>query len=249
MFGIAVLIGCALAFGCCAVFLVNYYRSEQPEDTFLPKSLTSSPTVDPPPTNDDVVDSSNAVVLSSLLPHQFIVLDLETTGLNPLTDEIIEFGAILVSLDTETHPSFQCLVRPLKKVPRRITEITGITQEMVDKDGRDAFDAFARFVEFIGDLPIVTYNADFDMGFLYSAAKKHGIKLTNRYTCALKRARRAWPDLPSHRLAYIAEVAGIPCDDSHRALGDCKRALTIFMYATSTLNCKVRWSKPSFDAN
>lgn len=190
------------------------------------------------------VDSSNAVILSSLLPQQFIVLDLETTGLNPLKDEIIEFGVIRVSLDSNTHDTFQTLVKAERKVPQEITYITGITQEMVDREGIELRDALAQFVEFIGELPIVTFNAEFDMGFVYSAARKHGIKINNRYTCALKRARRAWPDLPSHRLAYLAEVGKLPNDSPHRALGDCVRAMIIFTSATSKLNQKVRWSKP-----
>lgn len=218
-------------------------RSSEPENVSNPSSVTPPPEVSlvgPP----KLIDSPKPVVISSLLPQQFIVLDLETTGLNPLVDEIIEFGAIHVSLDSDTHKSFQTLVKPKRKVPRKITEITGITQEMVDTEGIELIDALTEFIEFIGDLPIVTYNAEFDMGFIHNAARGQGIIINNRYACALKRARRAWPTLPSHRLAYLAEVGGLPNDDAHRALGDCMRALTVFVSATTILNQKVRWSKP-----
>ena len=115
---------------------------------------------------------------------------------------------------------------------------------MLDNEGIELSTALAQFVEFIGELPIVTYNAEFDMGFVYSAARKQGIKINNRYTCTLKRARRAWPDLPNHRLAYLAELGKLPQAVSHRAVGDCQCALVVFISATSKLNQKVRWSKP-----
>lgn len=183
------------------------------------------------------------VNIFTLLPEKFIVLDLETTGLNPYKDEIIEFGAIRVSLDSDTHPGFQTLVKPQGIVSKKITEITGITQEMLDRDGIALTDALSQFVEFIGDLPLVTYNAEFDMGFLHNACQRNNIAIRNRYTCALKRARRAWPNLPSHRLADIAKVMELSDKDSHRALGDCRRTLIVFVEATREVGTKIRWSK------
>jgi DNA polymerase III epsilon subunit family exonuclease len=170
------------------------------------------------------------------------MLDLETTGLSPRTDEIIEFGAIKVSLDSNTHPSFHTLVKASRKLPRKIVEITGITQEMVDADGIELNDALKQFISFVGDLPIVTYNAEFDMGFIHNAAKRCGICVENKYACALKRARRAWPGLPSYRLAYISELMSLSDGDQHRALADCQRAVNVFLVSTMKLNQKVRWS-------
>jgi DNA polymerase-3 subunit epsilon len=180
--------------------------------------------------------------LSTLLPPQFIVFDSETTGLNPILDEIIEVGAIRVTLGSDNHDGFQTLVKPRKKVPRRITEITGISQEMVDSEGLTLADVLLQFIEFIQELPLITFNAEFDMGFLWNAAKSHGFVINNRYTCALKRARRAWPGLESYRLVDLAKIGGLPDDDTHRALGDCRRAAIIFTSATSTLGQKVRWT-------
>lgn len=183
--------------------------------------------------------------LTDMLPHEFVVLDLETTGLDSSRDEIIEFGAIRVTLNSQTHKAFQTLVKPVKRIPTKITKITGISQEMVEQDGLPLQVALRDFVEFIGDLPLVTFNAEFDMGFLLSAARQHGLTIANRYTCALKRARRAWPGLPSYRLVDLAKRGHLECDDAHRALGDCTRALIVFTAATSQLGQKVRWTKPS----
>jgi len=62
-----------------------------------------------------------------LLPEEFVVLDLETTGLDPIEDEIIEFGAIRVNIRSDTHDTFQELVKPERRIPRNIAQITGIT--------------------------------------------------------------------------------------------------------------------------
>jgi DNA polymerase III epsilon subunit family exonuclease len=181
--------------------------------------------------------------LSEFLPCEFVVLDLETTGLNSERDEIIEFGAIRVTLGADRQPTFQCLVRPARKVPAKITRITGITQTMVESEGLGPEIALRQFLEFIGDLPLVTFNAEFDMGFLQSAARKQGVTITNSYACALKRARRAWPGLQSYKLVDLAVLGNLSVDDAHRALGDCNRALIVFVSATQKLGQKVRWTK------
>lgn len=180
----------------------------------------------------------------SMLPEQFIVLDLETTGLSPDRNEIIEVGAIRVHRDSDHHEVFQTLVKPKKKVPRRITEMTGISQSMVDGEGDQLEVALADFIDFIQDLPLVSFNADFDMRFLRHAAKRHGLVIKNRYTCALQLSRRAWPGLSSYRLAELAKMGNLPGDDAHRALGDCERAMVIFVAAASEVGKNIRWSVP-----
>lgn len=183
-------------------------------------------------------------VCPSGLPRDFVIVDLETTGLDPVIDEIIEVGAIRTSSETGARTTFQALVRPERRVPRHITKMTGISQAMVDCEGRRISDVLAEFIGFIQDLPLVTFNASFDMGFLQSAAKKNGVAINNRYTCALQMARRAWPELPSHRLADLARIRNLPNDDTHRALGDCTRALLIFTAAASACGGKIRWTTP-----
>ncbi len=179
---------------------------------------------------------------SPFLPEHFIFLDLETTGLSPEVDEIIEIGAIRFSLDQIDQVTFSTLVKPVNQIPRRITEITGITQRMINEDGVPLAEALSRFVEFIGDLPLVTFNADFDMGFLWSAARRHGLAIENRYACALKLARRAWPGLQSYRLVDLAKIGNLSDEDTRRALGDCKRSAIIFASAVSRIGEEIRWS-------
>lgn len=179
---------------------------------------------------------------SPLLPEHFVFLDLETTGLSPDVDEIIEIGAIRFNRDGLYHATFSTLVKPEKLIPSRITEITGITQLMINESGIPLAEALSGFVEFIGDLPLVTFNAAFDMGFLWNAAKQQGFAIENRYACALQLSRRAWPGLPSHRLVDLAKIGNLSDEDTHRALGDCKRAAIIFASAVGTIGEQIRWS-------
>jgi DNA polymerase III epsilon subunit family exonuclease len=184
----------------------------------------------------------SSTVYKSTLPTQFIVLDLETTGLSPERDEIIEVGAIRTNRDTGARTAFQKLVKPDIRVPKHITEITGISQTMVEIEGRPLKEVLTEFIEFIQDLPLVTFNASFDMSFLQNAAKRHGLVIDNPYTCALQMARHAWPELPSHRLVDLARIRNLPDDDNHRALGDCKRALLIFTAAAHVCGGRINWT-------
>lgn len=213
-------------------------------DAPTPRLPTIRPIEPPtPPTALEQLSQPRALDLS-VLPPEFVVLDLETTGLSPERDEIIEIGAIRVLRDSDHHMSFQALVIPENGVPERITEITGITPQMIRDKGTGLSDVLTEFVRFIGDLPLVTFNAAFDMGFLHNAANKHGIKISNRYTCALQMARRAWPGLQSYRLVDLAAIGLLDDDDTHRALGDCKRTVTIFGTAASHIGQPIVWDWP-----
>lgn len=170
------------------------------------------------------------------LPDRFVVFDLETTGLDANKHEIIEIGAIRVSKESINHESFQTLVKANKKVPKRIIELTGISQEMLDRDGEPLDQALREFSEFVGDLRLVSFNAEFDMAFLNAALATCGhSNFGNPVSCALKMARRAWPNRKSYRLADIAKDGNLDASDSHRALGDCKRALAVYCTAASIL--------------
>jgi DNA polymerase III epsilon subunit-like protein len=87
----------------------------------------------------------------------------------------------------------------------------------------------------------------FDIGFLLSAANKNGHVITNRYCCALRLARRAWPGLPSYRLSELAKRGKLSGEDTHRALGDCKRTLIIFTAAASEVGSRIKWTTPNLE--
>ncbi len=171
----------------------------------------------------------------SFLPKKFIIFDLETTGLDPLKHEILEIGAIRVNRDSDIHETFQQLLKPRKKIPARATAINGITQEMVDKEGKELSEVINDFIEFIADHRLVAFNADFDMGFIKTAALKHGHEINNDYSCALKMSKRAWPGLKSYKLESLAKRGNLSTKGNHRALKDCELTALIYMTAAATL--------------
>jgi DNA polymerase III epsilon subunit family exonuclease len=177
--------------------------------------------------------TSSAVDLS-VLPAHFIVLDLETTGLDPERHKIIEIGAIRVNRDSTRHDTFRALIKIQGTVPAKITNITGITTEILAADGEVIETALPQFIEFIGDLRLVTFNAPFDIGFLGAAARAQGLTIKNPCSCALDMARRAWPGRKSYKLSALTKNLGAG-KQNHRALDDCQLALTVYGAAASKL--------------
>lgn len=176
------------------------------------------------------------------VPESFVVFDLETTGLDPEGNEIIEIGAIRVDRHANTQETFRVLVRPQHEVPRYITGLTGITQDMLNRDGIRLDDALEQFLQFVGELPLVSYAAGFDMAFISKAMQQRQPHwaMKNPVTCALKLSRLAWPYLPSFRLADVADSGAQYAEPPHRALGDCERALLVYLAAVRELNMNER---------
>ncbi len=179
--------------------------------------------------------SASAPIDISHLPDQFVVFDLETTGLDASKHQIIEIGAIRVNRSSDTHDTYQNLVRAKRKLPKKIVELTGITDELLKSDGVPLEDALNAFADFLGDLRLVSFNADFDLAFLHNAATEHGLEFRNPTSCALKMARRAWPKRASFRLNDLARDGNLSMSNQHRALGDCERALHVYIAAASKL--------------
>jgi DNA polymerase III epsilon subunit family exonuclease len=171
----------------------------------------------------------------SILPEQFVVVDLETTGLDSEKHEIIEIGAVRVNRDSDVHDTFQVLVKPKRKISKKITEITSITQDMLEKDGQSLDSAMSEFVAFIGDNRLVSFNAEFDMAFLQNASSQFGLTLENPTSWALKMARRAWPGRKSYRLVDLAKAGGLSVVGAHRALHDCRLTITVYTAAAVKL--------------
>ena len=180
--------------------------------------------------------SDKEQISTSHLPDSFIVFDLETTGLDAKNEEIIEIGAIKFTKGFLNHQTFQVLIKSNRNIPKKITEITGITQLMVETEGEPLADALKQFNDFIGDLRLVTFNAEFDMAFLRVAYQKEGLgKIFNPVSCALKMAREAWPGRKSYKLESLAIDGGFDDGTSHRALEDAKRALIVYTAAVARL--------------
>jgi DNA polymerase III epsilon subunit family exonuclease len=171
----------------------------------------------------------------SVLPEVFIVADVETTGLNPEKDEIIEIAAIKVNRDSDLHQSFVALVKSTKPIPKKITKITGISQEMLDSEGQSIESAMHEFLDFIGDLRLVFYNAPFDISFLEKAASRINRTLPNQISDALKMARKAFPNQRNYKLSALAKTGNLDACGAHRALKDCRMTMVIYAAAARRL--------------
>jgi DNA polymerase-3 subunit epsilon len=171
----------------------------------------------------------------AFLPEQFVIVDLETTGLDAALHDIIEIAALKVQRDPELHTTFTALVKPAHTVPSEITALTGITQAMLDQQGQHRAEVMAAFLDFVGEARLVFFNAPFDGAFLAKAANHIGRTMDNPVSCALAMARRAWPGLRSYTLVALAQRHGLDTLGHHRALTDCALTLPIYCAATTQL--------------
>ncbi|MEG1564965.1 MAG: exonuclease domain-containing protein [Bacteroides sp.] len=154
------------------------------------------------------------------MPDDYVVIDIETTGIYPDEHEIIELAAIKVS-DNKPVSEFQSLVNPRCKIDAFISKLTGITNDMVlEKPYIE--DILPTFLAFLGDSHYVGHNVHFDINFIYDNAIRCRLPVpTNDLTNTVRLARRAFPDLPNHKLDTVAERCGVSAEGHHRALADC----------------------------
>lgn len=155
-----------------------------------------------------------------LFPEDYTVVDIETTGFDPMFDEIIEVAGIKYRGRNEVG-RFQSLVKPDDGIPDYITALAGITNEMV-ADAPGIEDVLPRFLEFIGEDIVVGHNVHFDVNFLYDYAEDFELKpFSNDLVDTLRLSRRLYPELQSHKLSALAAHFGVEPDGEHRALADC----------------------------
>ncbi len=156
---------------------------------------------------------------------ELVFFDLETTGLDPEQDDIIEIAAV-ISKNGVVIREFQCLVKTDKVLSPKIVEITNITQKMLDSDGIDIKDALTQFLEFIGDRDLVGHNIiGFDMKFLHIGLQRHLQKqIINTPIDTLNISNVMFKSLKSKALFSVGEFLGIYVDQTklHRALTDVK---------------------------
>lgn len=149
----------------------------------------------------------------------YVVLDFETTGFSPQTDEIIEIGAVKFINGMEVE-RFGTLVKPDKEIPFEVSKLTGITLDMV-KDAPDARQALAALREFIGDAVLVAHNAAFDLSFLKVGFRKYlQVEVTNQVVDTLGTARVLLPHLKNHKLDTLVKEFKIELANHHRAVDD-----------------------------
>lgn len=153
------------------------------------------------------------------LPLDYTILDIETTGLDFEYCEIIEVGALKVR-GGKVVDRFSSLVRPQNQIDDFITDLTGITNEMLES--APTFSEISKdFYNFVSNDVLVGYNINFDVNFLYDAFQENSLVFSNDFIDAMRIARKTLPSLEHHRLSDISAYFQIANPEEHRALSDC----------------------------
>ncbi len=175
-------------------------------------------------------------------PSEYVVIDIETTGLSPKYDDIIELSALKIS-DNKIIDEFSTLVKPtatfiddnLKEcyVDDFITELTGITNDMLE-NAPEFTAVIKQFLTFIGENIIVGHNVNFDINFIYDRTLECvDIKFQNNYCDLLRISRILFPDFDNHKLSTLSKEFGIEQEKAHRGSADCKTTFLCYEYCKS----------------
>jgi DNA polymerase III epsilon subunit family exonuclease len=168
---------------------------------------------------------SGQVDLFGVAKESLVFLDFETTGLEAGRDHIIEIGALKIDEDGYEH-TYQTFIKPPVDISAHITQITGITPEMV-QDSPSLESVFSQFLAFIGSAKIVVHNADFDMLWLITSALKLNIDLQeSEVICTLRWARQSGEAHCS--LGALSKKYSIRHSNAHRALADAVATKELF---------------------
>ena len=160
-------------------------------------------------------------------PGTYVVFDVETTGFEANKDEIIELGACKI-VDGRIDETFSTFVKPSKHIPREITELTGIDDEMV-KDAPTINYVIPDFYKFCHGAKLVAHNAQFDMSFIYFIANKLSYNFDNEVVDTLALARAKMPGLKNHKLGTVVDALNIVLDNAHRAINDATATAKVFI--------------------
>ncbi|MBQ8632395.1 MAG: DUF3072 domain-containing protein [Lachnospiraceae bacterium] len=154
-----------------------------------------------------------------------IAIDVETTGISPEKERIIEIGAFR----SETGEVFRTLISPGRPLPERITELTGITDEML-VDAPEEAEAIRAWLEFMeGDTILLGHNISFDHSFLVQAIRRCGYEEPQFFGIdTLKLSRVLCPELPNKKLETMVHHFGLTNERAHRAFEDAK--VTVELY-------------------
>lgn len=176
----------------------------------------------------------SAMIDWSRVPDEFVVYDLETTGLDATTDDILEIGAIRFNkeryIQTSVIDTFQTFIKRETAIPPEITRINGITDQMVS-EGNTLEKALKDFFKFAGQSKLVAFNAPFDEDFIELSCERINLELPRRLNtaCVLYMARKRISGLPNYKLRTLAKALNIDPKGSHQAVNDCVTTLRVYV--------------------
>lgn len=156
-----------------------------------------------------------------LAAKDFTVIDLETTGLSPEYDDIIEIGAVKYR-DGVPVGRFERLVNPGYSLPEYIVKLTGITDEMLDNAPALSL-VLPEFLSFVGNDLIVGHNVSFDINFIYDNCARCSLPaFPNDYLCTMRLSRRMFPEWNNHKLKTMVAELCPSAAPAHRSIADCE---------------------------
>lgn len=158
--------------------------------------------------------------------RDYVVIDLEMTGLNAKTDKILEVAAIRVR-DSREAESFSAIVNPSVALSEKVVELTGISQEQAG-NGEPLDETLQKFLAFLGEDVLVGQNIIFDFSFLKQWAVNHKLVLEKQAVDTLKLARQFLPVEQKKDLESLCAYFEIPRVNAHRALDDARETMQIF---------------------
>jgi len=162
----------------------------------------------------------------------FIAFDVETTGLSPRDDRIVEIGAVRFS-DGNVIDTFSTLVNPGIRIPSSATAMNHITNEMLSSAPSEQ-EVYPKLLEFLGEavygnILMCAHNASFDFNFLCNTFRRLGYECDIAYTDTLRLSRQYVPDLPNHKQVTLESHFGLTNKASHRAASDAENCGHIFL--------------------
>lgn len=161
------------------------------------------------------------------LDEKYVVFDIETTGFSPVTNRIIEIGAVKVE-HGEITERFSTFVNPQVPIPFHIEKLTSINDSMVmDADTIEV--VLPQFLKFVGDAILVAHNANFDVSFIKENAKRQGIPVDFTYVDTVGIARALLTGQSKYTLDAVAKTLGISLENHHRAVDDAECTAEIFV--------------------
>ncbi len=170
------------------------------------------------------------------LDDEFVVFDIETTGLSNKNDKITEIGAVKIK-GGQVIDQFSSLINPQVPIPAKIVELTGIIDEMV-RNAPTIDEVLPEFLSFVGNIPLVAHNASFDVGFIRENASQLNLMVKNPVVDTLKLARILLPHLKKHKLDVIAKELNVSLVSHHRAVDDATATAEIWSQFIKMMNEK-----------
>ena len=171
-------------------------------------------------------------------------MDLETTGLSPLIDKIIEIAAIKITPQNGVE-IFSELINPEIPIPEYTIDIHGISDQMVES-AATIRETLPNFLEFIEDLPLIAHNAKFDLGFLIFQMHQLELPLKrNKIYCSVHQSRKSIEDCENYKLGTLAKFLDVALESHHRATDDALASMRIFAHCIEKSNHKI--SKHLYD--